>query len=499
MPEVLERRRASVWQGPQPGLCLVAGNCLAWQIDMGQRKVNLLRRDNYCILFAIAQVSQMLLRGLRGLPGPSEIRIEDERFPDWDDLTTYSRGAGLEAWQVKRQTTAVKADVFANYLISLHQQPEIQLGNLAFMDLVEVEGVGTLRSLSSLVDDRLAVSNSDLSTLIRILSKAERMWVVACAGMVQEPEESALRLLSRLRVHRLGHERDLEARILEILSSISNNPKDLANALQQHLLSNADSANRFTIEGVRAVADPYLSEPLELRRGESPRPYLNPRLIVEDLDSAGARFSIIVTNTGATSANELLFSTQAKGAAHFQGKNPFPRTVMPGASTMFLSAPVRVPIEKGLQLQLTYTTISEGGLRRFVDTYRFVPPTPLSRLRLGVELPPQFSGSEEVDPKALPDSQMKDHLERALNMPTGSTFVVFIETGPFEVTNAAGDRRFRFGVEPGEASFESGHLRVTSPVVNTGGVHVAVLAWDEGRVKLRVDRGPIARAGDSLG
>jgi hypothetical protein len=73
-----------------------------------QDKVNLLRRDEFGALVVMRAVADLIRAVCLPVAGPVEVRMEDARFPEWDDLTVtfaVEGGKRIESWQIKHQTT----------------------------------------------------------------------------------------------------------------------------------------------------------------------------------------------------------------------------------------------------------------------------------------------------------------------------------------------------------------------------------------------------------
>jgi formylglycine-generating enzyme required for sulfatase activity len=239
------------------------------------RKVALLKSDDYAALVAVQQIADLVVSHIKGSPGPVEIRQEDNRYPGWDDLTVLFSDGRLEAWQVKRQTTDLDRETVRGLLVELRDHTGISLGRLAVESLVNVSGVAPLRALHRLCE-RFDAAPLDRAALVASLGAQQKKWL-ALAVEVAGAEDAALDLLVRLRVQARGTSSVVREHIDDKLRAVTDRPAGLRDQLRPWCRDHLDSAAILRWEELKSVVEPLLDKPSGCApdRGPTPRVFIS--------------------------------------------------------------------------------------------------------------------------------------------------------------------------------------------------------------------------------
>src|SRR3984893_4212549 len=211
-----------------------------------RRKTQMLETDQYGIMVATTRCADLLFSHEVKREGPTEIRLEYGLIEGWDDLfevrRTIAISRGYHLWQIKRQSTDLKAHVVSTLLRSLHGASREYTGHLGTRDAVEVKGVGDLRVLRDLAS-RVQKPGIDLDYLAGDLNLSETTWCTFIRDTIGGLNYAdALLLLRRLEVHFLGDERDLIDAAVSRLGIIFSDPEEAWSKIYTFLNQCADGA-----------------------------------------------------------------------------------------------------------------------------------------------------------------------------------------------------------------------------------------------------------------
>lgn len=235
-----------------------------------KKKTDLLRRDHYGTLLAAVRCAELIHAHLGDEPGPVELRLEDPRFPGWDDIVEVRRTAegdqALHVWQVKRQRTDWQEKSFGKLLRQLDAAANVKQGHLALYQLTRIKPVGELRVLEDLCQ-RVQQEGVDLAHSERELSRPERQW---CKFIQRETHkddiQGALQLLRKLVIFQSETETKLRSLGETRLWSWYRDPAAVLQMLVAYLDAHSDSVVTVDLQ----LLEREVLKRFERRGGASP-------------------------------------------------------------------------------------------------------------------------------------------------------------------------------------------------------------------------------------
>lgn len=107
------------------------------------------------------------------------------------------------------------------------------------------------------------------------------------------------------------------------------------------------------------------------------RPYLEPELVVTEVDSFGFNFSYVIMNNGALPAEDLRYSFKAPGVSGAEFLLPINRQLAPGAKMRYVPQPIKVSFSEtdlynNFVLIISYTSSISGIVKKYKSVFRYI-------------------------------------------------------------------------------------------------------------------------------